>query len=512
MLQAMMALDATKFTGPMQQATGATGGLLGSLKGMLGPLAGLAAGFLSVKAVIGGMKGAISMGAELDHQSKQTGVAVDQLVVMRQALDDVGIGAGQTSQLIGQMHRAMQQTDKQGRSTNAGFKALGINMAQFRTLGAEDQFKAIGQAVNGLGSQSEKSAALMHIFGRSGTEMLKLFEGGDAFSAARESLGSMPDMMARNAAAFENFDTLVGRAKGKFTGLWAGILESAMPALNQIMAYVDKIDFAKWGQAIGTAFRTGLALFQSGQFGDVIRLSLGIAFGAAVNALIGPLMNGSTWKGIGQIILAGFMGIGAGLIKIFAEPINYLQAGMDKVMDLLFAGLGKIPGLGKALGLDGYQAKSFEEHLADRRANGTFISRAGDESAAMAREMAAAGMRNIGQGIAERRDVTGTGAMREELAGIWDAARDSLAEAAPQLGAAVAQAMPAIEAKGAPAAKQTAESADRLAKIGLFVGAGSQNAAQTRLAERTARATERMGALLKQLVDKDAAAPVAVWA
>ena len=76
-LSAMMSLDAAGFTGPLQQANSQMGLSIGSLTGLVGKVAGLAAGFLSIRAVMNGLKGAISMSAELDHQSKQTGVAVN---------------------------------------------------------------------------------------------------------------------------------------------------------------------------------------------------------------------------------------------------------------------------------------------------------------------------------------------------------------------------------------------------------------------------------------------------
>lgn len=235
-----------------------------------------------------------------------------------------------------------------------------------------------------------------------------------------------------------------------------------------------------------------------------------------MNLRLGPLASVSTWKGIGQIILAGFMGIGAGLIRLFSEPLIMLQAGMDKVMDELFAGLGKIPGLGKALGLDEFQAQSFEQHLAGRRAEGTFLTRAGDQSSAMASGMMQEGMDRVRAGMSGMTDLTGTEAMRAELAGIVDAARDSIAAVAPQVGEAVATAMQAPGAAEAAATGKKTKSdmdiaSDRLAKIGLFVG-GGQNATQTRLQERTARATERIGELMKKLINKDPGAVAAVWA
>lgn len=515
-LAAVMSLDAAAFTGPLQGADRQMNLSIGSLTGMIGKLAGLAAGYLSVRGAISGLSSAMTLGADLDHQSKQTGIAVNELVILRQAFDDTGVGADSLAESMAYMQRNMEQVNKSGESTNKGFARLGINLESFKQMSASEQLQLVEQRLGGLSTQSEKTAAVMDIFGRSGSKMLRLFESKGAIDAARESLGSMPDMMARNAAAFENLDTVMGRARGKVTGLWAGLLESAMPALEGIMNYVDKIDFAKWGQALGNALRTGMAIFESGQAGKVIRLSLGIAFGSAVNMLIGPLMQGSTWKGIGQIMLAGFMGIGAGLIRLFAEPLILLQAGMDKVIDMLFEGLGKIPGIGKALGLDDYQSVSFAEHLATRRSEGTFLTRSGEASAAMASGMLSSGMANVSNGMANAQDIMGTAALRTELSGIVTAARESFAEVAPAVSEALAETAAPAAAAGANAAAAASggkfdSSADRLAKIGLFVGGGGVAGAQTRLAERTARATEKLNEQMKALLARDAGDLVAVW-
>lgn len=511
-LAAVMSLDAAAFTGPLGGANKAMQGSIGSIGGMMGKLAGLAAGFLSIRAIMNGVSGATKLGAELDHQSKQTGIAVDQLLILRQAFDDTGVGASSMADTMAYMQRNMEAVDKAGNSTNKGFAKLKINLGSFKQLGAADQLELIQTKINGLSTQSEKTAAAMDIFGRSGSKLLQLFAAGDAFGDARKSLGSMPALMARNAAAFESFDTMVGRAKGKFTGLWAGMLQSAMPGLNAIMAQVDAIDFAAWGQKITESFQVGLAVFKSGQMGKVVELSIGIAFQSALNFLIGPLMSLNTWKGIGQIILAGFMGIGAGLIKIFTEPILLLQAGMDKVVDELFAAIGKIPGIGKALGLDTYgETKTFSEHLAERRASGTFISRSGDDAAALAKEMYGAGKANLSAGVAASKDVFDPSGMQSELSAILSEARDSIAQIAPAVSGAVANVGGGQTNAAATGGSIKTSAADRLAQIGLFVGAGGQSGTQVRLAERTAKATEKMGELLKQLLAKDTDVPLAVW-
>lgn len=62
--------------------------------------------------------------------------------------------------------------------------------------------------------------------------------------------------------------------------------------------------------------------------------------------------------------------IGIFLIKMFETPLEYLQAGMEWAIQNIMEQMGKIPKLGKWLGLDGFKAESWNEIIKSRKESG----------------------------------------------------------------------------------------------------------------------------------------------
>jgi hypothetical protein len=494
-LDAILNLQTGGFTGPLQ-------GAMGGLGGLVGKLAGLAAGALSVAVVIGGLKSALDMGGSLTDMSAQTGVTVRDLVVLKQAFQDAGLSGESVAPSINIMQKALTGVSESGEPTNKMFERLGLNMEQLRGLSAMDQFKAIGGSIGKLGSDAERTSAAMAIFGRSGAGLKALFANPQAIEQTAAALGSMPEVMARNAASFDMIGDMIGQIKTKTVGLWAGVLEGMAPALASMTEALNGIDLAGLGVKIGNVIGILIEAFKSGQIGELLWLSLKIGFNTLINYLVGTLGNGNFWKGIGMIIIGALTGLGGLLLKIFLTPLAYLQAAYDKWIGTVFEVIGKIPGLGKALGMDGFKAKSYDEYVKENK-EGSFLKTASEESMKFAGDMLVDGAKAIASSVRDGQLVN-TDADKNALGGLVaglqekvDASKAKLAEkaggAAPLPGVAAALAAPTKDLKAAKEAN-----VDRFAKIGWFVGAGGNNAS-INYSRRTAGNTDRMVALLGKI-------------
>ena len=484
-LDAVMSLNSGGFTNPLNQVGR-------SLGAMLGPLAALGGGVLSLAGSMSGMRGAITMAGDLNDLSMRVGATAGQLAVLRQAFDDTGVGADSAGTLLNIMQRNLSAVDAKGNAANRGVKALGLNLDAMSKMGTVEQFNAIGAQIMRIADPAQRTATAMEIFGRSGAQALQYFGSSGAFDAAAKSLGSLPALLDRSAGTLDSIGDVMGRLKMKSTGLFAGVLEGFAGPLDGALAKLDAVDFTRWGMQIGDAFKQGFELFRSGKIMDVISTSLGIAFGESINYLTGPLASIDLWQGVGQVILGSLMAIGQGLLRIFMEPITYLQAAMDLIVDQLFAALAKIPKINKMLGLEHYgEAKTLDQHIADRRENGFYLKDAQRESEGIAGRLTAAGSANIARGMAQTNDIMLTGDLRDQLTAIFADARDGVAAAAPALGAAVAQAAATIDEPLtlATGTKPAEALTDRLSKIGGFTGGG--NPALTEAREQT-RVLRRM--------------------
>ena len=508
LLSAMMKLDASGFSNPLE-------GVRSSVAGTIGKLAALAGVSLSVASAIGALKDAMNLGGELNDLSTRTGISVKDLVVLRQAFEDTGVGADSGVQAITLMQKALSGVSESGEPTNKMFAQLGLDMEALKKMAPTDQLKAIGTAISSIQDPAQQTAASMAIFGRSGASMKQFFADPGAIDGAAKALGSMPDVLQRNAALFDSIGDTIGQMKTKLQGFWAGILEGMSPALKSITDSMNSVDFTAWGVKIGTAIGTIIQIFKDGQIGTMLGLSLKIGIGMAVNYISGTLGNSTFWKGIAQLQLAQYVGLGGVLLKVFMTPLTYLQAATDKWFDDLFAKLGKIPGVGKMLGLDTYgPAKSFNEHLADREKNGFFLKDAADAAYNSGGQLMADGLANIKNGI-RANDVVDVSEWKQELGGLWDAARSKF-EAnrdALQTNASAPQNAGGQAALALPSGGKLDTNADRLARIGGFVGGGGGPALDH--ARRTAAATERTSRLMQRMIEiaeHGNSAGTAVWA
>ena len=292
-------------------------------------VAGAAAGVTAVSgAMVIGSKRIIKMGADLDHMSTQTGVAISALMKIGQAYKDNGRQASAAGKDIGRMQKAIADAARNPGSSNDPFAQIGISAKELMELSPEQQFFRIAEAINGIQNQTEKAAAAMGIFGRSGAGLLTVFAGSN-MRDINASLGRMPEIMEQFGGAMERVDTLMGRLPNKsdqfFTGFTAGVIGQLLPGLEK----ANEFDFTDLGENLGKEIGFGLELIQSGNIWDIFSLHATAAvidFGeklekvtkAAFNAITNPdakemqVLGGVFMAGIAEAAnLVGFSGMKA---------------------------------------------------------------------------------------------------------------------------------------------------------------------------------------------------------
>lgn len=370
------------------------GSLLRGAAGMAGQAAraGLMAVTAAAIALPSGMavgtKAALDLGGGLTDLSAQTGQTISDLVVMRQAFTDAGAGAEKVGPALNLMQRALSGLNEDGEPTNKAFEKLGLSIAELKGLSPQEQFEKIGAALRGIDDPAARAGAALDMFGRSGGQLLALFNDPDAFANAAGSVGRQAEILQKNAALFDTVSDLLGHAGLKIQGFFVGVASKVAPVLLPILERLDGLDFAAWGEQIGNVVALIVQAFGDGSIGEVVGLGLQIAagewintmasyvtaigaglqqaFGSAVYLLatgLAQVVNPQFWTGIGQWLLGAATRFGAALLRMMAAPIQFLQAGLQYAIEGAMAGLAKIPGLNKALGLDGFQSRGFDEIL-----------------------------------------------------------------------------------------------------------------------------------------------------
>jgi hypothetical protein len=193
----------------------------------------------------------------------------------------------------------------------------------------------------------------MEIFGRSGADLLSLFSS-DGFGDAAAQVGSQAQILAKDAALFDDVGDKLALTGVKVRGFWVGVAEKVAPVLKPLLDKFASLDLASWGQKAGEAVAFIVQAFADGKVGDILFTSAKIAFANAVNFLAGALMavaqalwqalvesikNAITifeilttadfWVGMGTAL----MGIAQGFIALLLDYLKDVPLVGDKIGD-----------------------------------------------------------------------------------------------------------------------------------------------------------------------------------
>jgi hypothetical protein len=345
-----------------------------------------------------GIKHAFDLGGELSDLNAQTGILQGNLLILRRAFDDAGVGADKVGPSVNKMQKLLAGAAEGASEANATLYGLGISLDEVAKLTPDQQFEVFRKAIASIEDPALRAKSAMDVFGKSGGQMLALFSDDGALDAAAETLGSQAEVLNRQAANFDKISDLLGHAGDKMQGFWVGLADKFAPMLLPILERLNKLDFTGWGQQIGNAVQIIAQAFSDGRISELLSLALRVGFGEGLNYFTGAISTivrifGEELKtvfgeGFWVGALASLEGFGAKvgqiLLTAFAEPIRSFQAGLqfavEKVMEYFGTAMGSkvltvlktlspVLGIGdmalKAAGIDlqnmGFKARSYDD-------------------------------------------------------------------------------------------------------------------------------------------------------
>lgn len=211
-------------------------------------------------ALADGVLKAYELGDSLDELSMKTGIAVDQLLILKRAAKDNGI-----ENVVGavkKMQVNLVDAVKNGAGPAAKALAqLGLTGMQLIDQLPTDQLALIGQRINAIENPALKTAEAVAIFGREGAQMLALFKDSDALGKAAASIGRQAQILKESAAAFGHVNDTLRGAGDKIMGFFVGVAETILPAMTALVNTLDSIDLADEGEKFGKGIETAVEFF-----------------------------------------------------------------------------------------------------------------------------------------------------------------------------------------------------------------------------------------------------------
>jgi hypothetical protein len=196
---------------------------------------------LGITALAGSMTaltfGVAASGDKIAKMAKKTGLATESLSQLAYAAELSGTSIEDIGTGVRMLQRAVAQSDRGMALYTDTFRMLGVNIydtnGQFKST--EQTFLEVADALNKLEDDSLKTDAAMTLFGRSGTNMLPMFEDGAA--GIREMAQEATDLgivwSGPAAAAAEIFNDDFLRLKKTFWAISIELGQRLMPILNR---------------------------------------------------------------------------------------------------------------------------------------------------------------------------------------------------------------------------------------------------------------------------------------
>jgi hypothetical protein len=439
-----------------------------------------------------GITSAIEMGDEMKNLAGRTGASIPFLYDLQKLLKNSGVSSMSGAVALQNMQRALTGVNADGEPTNDMLARLKLNVDDLMKMTPEQQFLAIGDAISKLSTSAEQTAASFAIFGRAGASLKGVFkESGFAELGTKQSQTGIS--LAKNAENFSKISAKLRDSGSFFRGFFIEMAGAVAPSILELFKLFEGGDMlAGFGAKLGEQIRFGVEIltgaFKSGMIFDLLKASFETAgivledllqrsFTFASNLLKKLLeadVSTAFLSGIGNAIIGSLSIIAGTLVKAFATPIAYFQAGIqtafESSLELLATKLPKVAGL---LGIGGFKSSGFDANFAERKAG---VSAFADETITAGFENIANGVQTAVKGATDSFNILKSSL--EEFPAQGEKARNATADLTGKLSALAIAGKPSAEgvsevagaqvlgAKAKTSTEKGAEAISSLQKIG----------------------------------------------
>jgi hypothetical protein len=435
-IQVGFEIDVAGFKRGIDQVKSASGQLASGIgTAIKGAAAAFAAGSALIVGAAHGMYDAMSQGGELVDLSERTGLAIDKLMELQVAFDQAGIGAGEVGPLVNKMQNAIADAAAGSAAGQKVFADLGLSLEELGTMDAAGQMDTIGQAIAAIEDPVRRTQASMDIFGKSGGKMLALFAAG-GLGGAQEALGGQAQLMAQNAAYFDEITDKLGTAALKVQGFFVGMASEVVPYFLEAADALQKLDFSKIGADIGNSFAVIIELFKSNQLGDAFVIGMQIA-ALKVGNIISSFLTKAIVGAVAPFLMLAEPGFWSGMLSAlqsgFMSIIGVLQIGVGEAVKTVGNAIAKMPLMedtGAAVSAAGAAIVDMGElNLEDAQARADKAKQNLAEAVSNAGEIALGMIENIDQEPFANR----INELTAELSGMLEGAKENVAAARAKL-------------------------------------------------------------------------------
>ncbi len=174
--------------------------LTSSLKGMAGALGisvGLSAAVSGVQRFI---TSTVQLADSMGKTAEQTGLTVEEISALRFAAEQADVEFASLQSSLVKFNRTIAEAGSGNKAARDAFLQLGISMETVRASKPDELFMLAAQRVSELGSETDRTKALVDLFGRSGADLAPLFsQGAEGITKAKEAAAELGAVISTEA-------------------------------------------------------------------------------------------------------------------------------------------------------------------------------------------------------------------------------------------------------------------------------------------------------------------------
>lgn len=278
---------------------------------------GVATAALSFTAIVKGFKDVIDLSSKMHNMAVATGATEKQLVILGQALEDIGRSGDEAGAVINKLQKQLYEAAQNSNSlANNAVKNLNLSLEDLVNMDPAAQFEAISKAFAGMEDPMKRAKVASDLFGKSGAEYIPLFVNG--FEDAKKNIGPLAELIQRNAEQWDRIGTILGRVKNISLGFFAGILDQLTDRVLPAFEKLNEMDFSKFGQKFGAIIDVAMDEWEKGHLVEFIEKGMSGAFEIgskkAMN-LLKTVISGFFENNLDKILLNGLLTAATGMAK-----------------------------------------------------------------------------------------------------------------------------------------------------------------------------------------------------
>jgi len=259
-----------------------------------------------------------NVGSALNDMSKRTGVATEALSVLQFAAEQTGTDMGSVEGALKKMQKAIFAASDGSKEAADALAMVGLTASDLAGLSADEQMGKIADGLMAIQDPGVRAAVAMQIFGKSGTAILPMLEGGAAGMAAfadeAKRLGLVMD--SETAAKADALGDAVDSLKASMKMAFIQVGSAIAPILTELARNLAMIS-----ASVGVFIRDNQEMVVAAAGSAVKFTALGVAIYAVGKAL--ALLSG------GLAILLSPIGALAAVIGVVAVKSGFAEGAMN---------------------------------------------------------------------------------------------------------------------------------------------------------------------------------------